>query len=84
MSYTQSEIQNAVNYSCENCDNETFKQAFVIKRISALVSKDGKDTFVPIPIFSCDICNHINEIFAKDLKINEKQEQEKSTSQVQL
>jgi len=84
MSYSQAEIQNAVNYSCESCDNETFKQVFVIKRISALVSKEGKDTFVPIPIFSCDICGHINEIFSKDLKINDKSSEKDSVSNIQL
>lgn len=76
MNFTQADLQSAVNFSCEECKNETFRQTFVIKRISALVSPEGKETFVPIPLFTCDACGHINEVFKKDLKINLEQASE--------
>jgi uncharacterized Zn finger protein len=72
MSLTQADVQNAQNFACEGCTNETFKQVFVIKKISALISKDGKETIVPIPIFACEECGHINEVFTRDLNINNK------------
>lgn len=69
---TQADVQSAENVCCEECKNETFKQTFVIKRISALVSQDGRETYVPIPLFTCFECGHTNSLFVKDLKINEK------------
>ena len=33
------------------------------KRLSALVSPSGKEQLVPIPVFRCDDCGHINDEF---------------------
>ena len=60
--------------------SQILKQAFVIKSISGLLSGDGKDTFVPVPIFACNDCGHVNSVFVKDLKIKTKE----PVSQIQL
>ena len=73
MNLTQAQVESAKNVVCEKCSSEIMKQAFVIKVVSALMTGDGKDTYVPVPIFVCNDCNHVNEIFVKDLKINSKQ-----------
>lgn len=70
MSLTQTQIENAKNVACEKCNSEVLKQVYVIKVISALLTGNSKDTYVPVPIFACNSCNHINDIFCKDLKIN--------------
>ena len=61
------DLNNAENIVCEECDNETFEPAFVIKHISALVSPTGQDTMVPIQLFKCSKCNHVNERFLEGL-----------------
>jgi len=54
---------------CENCDGQIFREASMFKRLSALLSPTGKEQIVPIPIFRCDDCGHINEAFLpKSLK----------------
>ena len=80
MNLTQSQIENAKNLECEKCASQILKQAFVIKSISGLLSGDGKDTFVPVPIFACNDCGHVNSVFVKDLKIKTKE----PVSQIQL
>jgi hypothetical protein len=70
MGLSQTQIENAKNVACEKCNSEVLKQVYVIKCISALLSGDSKDTYIPVPIFACNNCNHINDIFTKDLKIN--------------
>ena len=53
---------------CEKCENETFKHVFKIRKLSALLSPHGKETMIPIQVFSCAKCGHINDAFLpKDL-----------------
>ena len=48
---------------CEECGGKVFRQASMFKKLSALLSPNGKDSIVPIPIFRCDDCGHINNEF---------------------
>ncbi len=34
-----------------------------MKKVSALVSPNGKEGIVPIPTFSCVACGYVNEMF---------------------
>ena len=47
------------NVKCENCDGELFTPAFFIKKISALVSPNGRESLIPIETFSCIECGTI-------------------------
>ena len=46
---------------CEKCEGEVFVPAFLLRKVSALVSPSGKDTILPLQLFACANCNHINE-----------------------
>ena len=46
---------------CEKCEGEVFVPAFLLRKVSALVSPSGKDTVLPLQLFACISCNHINE-----------------------
>ncbi len=61
------DLSTAENIKCENCENETFVPTFVIKYISALMSPSGQDTMIPIQLFKCSKCDHINEKFLEGL-----------------
>lgn len=41
------------------CGNFTFSIAYVLKKISALISTNGKESIAPIQIFTCDHCGTI-------------------------
>lgn len=60
---TESDIKNAKDVFCESCNNNTFTNVFVIKRIPALLSSSGQDVHIPIPTFACTKCSHINKNF---------------------
>ena len=53
----------ATDIDCDECSSKTFSQVYLIKRISPLVSPNGQEIMVPMPIFKCSSCNHINEAF---------------------
>ena len=48
---------------CEKCENETFIQVFLMRKLSALLSPAGKETMVPMQTFACAECGNINKGF---------------------
>ena len=48
---------------CEKCDCSYFRQVQLLKRVSALISPDGQEQKVIIPVIRCDDCGHVNELF---------------------
>ena len=48
---------------CEKCECQTFAQAFMFKELSAILSPTGKKSLVPIQVYTCTSCGHINDGF---------------------
>jgi ribosomal protein S27E len=59
------DLQEIENVKCEECGEQFFTPVFVIKHISALMSPNGQETLMPIQVFKCEKCNHINEMFSE-------------------
>jgi len=53
--------------SCEKCGNFTFVQVSLMKRIPALISPSSKEAFMPMAVFACHACGHINDRFIQGL-----------------
>ena len=63
------DLQNAVSVVCESCAGRTFREVAIIKKVSALLSPNGKEIIVPVATFSCASCGHINKDFDPDSKL---------------
>ena len=48
---------------CDACGNQTFSQAYLFKKLSAVLSPNGKDSLIPLQIFECKKCGHVNKDF---------------------
>ena len=48
---------------CDRCGRYTFTPVFFMKRIPAIVSPTNKETFMPMQVFACDNCGHVNDRF---------------------
>ena len=59
----QVDISSATDVACNECNTKTFDIVFLIKKLSALVSPNGQETMVPVQVFKCSDCSHINEQF---------------------
>ena len=59
----QIEISKTSAINCEKCENSTFKQTLLIRKVSALVSPNGQEQYVPIAVFACEKCGHVNAEF---------------------
>ena len=59
----QIDISKTTPINCEKCENSTFKQTLLIRKMSALVSPNGQETVIPVAVFACEKCGHVNSEF---------------------
>jgi hypothetical protein len=54
---------------CEKCNHAFFQEALHIRKASGLLTGTGQTTYMPIPVFACKACGHVNtEFLPKELK----------------
>ena len=56
----QLDLSQAETILCEKCGNGLFIQSFFLKKLSALVSPTGQEVVIPVQVYSCGNCGHIN------------------------
>ena len=49
---------------CESCGCKTFKQTLLLRKMSSLVSPNGQETIIPMQVFACEKCGHVNKEFS--------------------
>ena len=49
---------------CEACEGSTFKQTLLLRKMSALVAPGGQETIIPMQVFACEKCGHVNKEFS--------------------
>ena len=61
---TQSvDLTHAKTMECEECQCKAFKQTLMLKKLSPLVSPNGQEAIVPVTVFCCEKCGHVNKEF---------------------
>jgi hypothetical protein len=48
---------------CEVCNHKFFHQALYIRKVSGILTGTGQPSYIPIPVFACDKCDHVNKEF---------------------
>jgi hypothetical protein len=48
---------------CDKCENQTFSEAVILRKVSRFLTGQAQDGLVPIPVFTCCSCGHVNEEF---------------------
>lgn len=56
----QVDISKSLPIICEKCENNIFIQGVLLRKISKFITFTQKDALMPIPIFSCSKCGHVN------------------------
>lgn len=49
--------------TCDECGGMYFEQALHIRKVSGILTGTGQTSYMPIPVFSCKDCGHINSEF---------------------
>lgn len=60
------DISKMETLKCEKCNNPFFNPTFIIKKVPAIMSPTGKESIVPIQIFSCGNCGEVNSFLNKN------------------
>ncbi len=60
---TKIDIKQTTQTVCEKCGGEAFQEAFMLRKVSAIVSPNGQVGFLPVQIFGCMACGHVNPEF---------------------
>ena len=57
------DLSQTTEVSCEKCKHDVFIPSFKLRKLSALLSPHGKETMIPMQVFACAKCGHINQDF---------------------
>jgi hypothetical protein len=70
---------------CEQCNNTTFSEAYMLRKVSKFLvaTASDKDQLIPIPVFQCAKCGHINNEFLPEALKNDNNQNVGSTDDQQ-
>jgi len=60
----QIDFSKTTEIKCEACEGSTFKQTLLLRKMSALASPNGQEMIIPMQVFACDKCGHVNKEFS--------------------
>jgi DNA-directed RNA polymerase subunit RPC12/RpoP len=56
-------LKDTTPITCEECDSNVFIEGVLLRKISRFVTGTSQDALMPIPVFTCSKCGHVNEEF---------------------
>ena len=59
------DLTHAKDITCEKCGGVGFRQTMMLKKLSPLVSPNGQEAIIPVGVFACESCGHVNKEFAE-------------------
>lgn len=66
------DLKKTTGVSCDECGNESFQEALLLRKVSRFLTGDAQDGVIPIPTFVCSKCGHINkDFYPKELSHDE-------------
>ena len=49
--------------TCEKCNHNVFQEGLMLRKASKFLTGTTQDALIPLPVFSCSACGHVNETF---------------------
>ena len=49
--------------TCEKCGHNVFQEGLMLRKASKFLTGTAQDALIPLPVFSCSSCGHVNEEF---------------------
>lgn len=48
---------------CDECGHEVFQEGVMLRKASKFLTGTTQDAIIPIPVFACAKCGHVNQEF---------------------
>lgn len=49
--------------TCDKCGHQVFQEGLMLRKASKFLTGTAVDSLIPIPVFCCSVCHHVNETF---------------------
>lgn len=56
-------LEKTVPVECEECQHQVFQEGVMLRKASKFLTGTAQDAIVPIPVFACAKCGHVNADF---------------------
>lgn len=56
-------LKDTQDVGCDKCGHKLFTQLMMFKKLSAVMSPTGEESMIPIQVFACNDCGHVNDEF---------------------
>jgi uncharacterized Zn finger protein len=56
-------LDQTISVVCDNCGNMYFEQQLRLQKVPAILTGQSQPTYMPIPVFACSKCGHVNKEF---------------------
>ena len=56
-------LEETSEVTCEACGNNVFTEGLLMRRVSKFIAGTPNDSMVPIAVFTCSKCGHVNSEF---------------------
>ena len=56
-------MKKSTEIKCESCEHNMFEEVVKLRKVSKLMTGQDKDTLIPVPMFACKKCGHVNKDF---------------------
>jgi uncharacterized Zn finger protein len=56
-------LDKTTGLSCDECGNEIFQEGVMLRKASRFLTGTAQDAMIPIQVFACSKCGHVNEEF---------------------
>jgi uncharacterized Zn finger protein len=56
-------LDKTTEVTCDKCSNSAFQEVVLLRKASRFITGTAQDAMIPIPVFACSKCGHVNEEF---------------------
>lgn len=56
-------LEQTQSVTCDMCGHSYMKEVVMMRKVSGILTGTGQPSYIPIPLFACDKCGHVNNEF---------------------
>lgn len=62
-------LDDTTGITCDECGHNVFEEGLMIRKVSQFLTGTSQPGMIPIPVFACKKCGHVNQEFLpKEMK----------------